>query len=48
MAEEVAAEAYEKDRFEEWVYDQVKVGALLDGLYPPNDATKERYAKEKK
>jgi regulator of RNase E activity RraA len=48
MAGEIAAESYEKDRFEEWVYDQVKEGALLDGLYPPNDATKERYAKEKK
>ena len=46
MAETVAAEAYEKDRFEEWVYDQVKSGALLDGLYPPNDETKERYARD--
>jgi regulator of RNase E activity RraA len=48
MAEAVATEAYEKDCFEEWVYDQVKKGALLDGLYPPNEATKERYAKEKR
>ena len=48
MAEDIAAEAYEKDRFQEWVYDQVKAGALLDGLYPPNDATKERYAREKR
>ncbi len=48
MAEAVAAEAYEKDRFEEWVYDQVKSGAVLDGLYPPNDATKQRYAREKR
>jgi regulator of RNase E activity RraA len=48
MAEAVAAEAYEKDRFEEWVYDQVKSGALLDGLYPPNDETKERYARDKR
>lgn len=48
MAEAIAAEAYEKDRFEEWVYDEVKTGALLDGLYPPNDATKERYAKDKR
>lgn len=47
MAAEVAAEAYEKDRFEEWVYEQVKAGVLLEGLYPPNDATKERYTKEK-
>jgi regulator of RNase E activity RraA len=48
IAEAVAADAYEKDRFEEWVYDQVKQGALLDGLYPPNEATKERYAKDKR
>ncbi|WIW50443.1 ribonuclease activity regulator RraA (plasmid) [Bradyrhizobium sp. 62B] len=48
IAEAVAVEAFEKDRFEEWVYDQVKAGALLDGLYPPNDATKERYSKERR
>lgn len=48
IAECVATDAYEKDRFEEWVYDQVKRGALLDGLYPPNEATKERYAKERR
>jgi regulator of RNase E activity RraA len=47
MAEAVATEAYEKDRFEEWVYDQVKGGALLDGLYPPSEATRERYVREK-
>lgn len=46
IAEVVAVEAFEKDRFEEWVYEQVKSGAVLDGLYPPNDATKERYARE--
>ncbi len=43
MAEKVAQAGREKDLFEEWVFKQVKAGALLDGLYPPNEETKQRY-----
>lgn len=43
MADEVAQKAYHKDRFEEWVCDQVLAGASLDGLYPPNEETQKRY-----
>jgi len=45
IADEVARQASEKDRFEEWVYEQVREGAALDGLYPPNDETEKRYLK---
>jgi regulator of RNase E activity RraA len=45
MADAMAQAGRDKDRFEAWVFDQVRAGASLDGLYPPNEATKQRYGK---
>jgi hypothetical protein len=35
--------AAEQERFEAWIIDEVKAGAALPGLYPPNAETKARY-----
>ena len=39
----VAAAAADQERLEEWVMAQVKDGASLPGLYPPNAENKARY-----
>ena len=36
--------AVEQERFEAWVVDEVRAGRPLPGLYPPDEATKARYA----
>lgn len=41
---EVVPQAVEQERFEAWVVDEVKAGRPLPGLYPPDEATKARYA----
>ena len=41
---EVVTQAVEQETFEAWVVDEVKAGRPLVGLYPPDDATKARYA----
>jgi regulator of RNase E activity RraA len=43
IAAEVAAEAAEKERLEGWIVEQIAAGAPLEGTYPPDAATKERY-----
>jgi regulator of RNase E activity RraA len=43
LVEEVAELAVRKERFEDWALQEVKSGASLPGLYPPNAATKARY-----
>ena len=43
LADEVARDALERERFEEWVLEQVRAGQPTFGLYPPDDATRERY-----
>ncbi len=48
LVEEVAKLAPEHERFEAWVIGEIKKGAKLPGLYPPNDATKARYEAERK
>lgn len=40
---EVAADALAQHVFEEWVMTEVQAGASIRGLYPPDEATKERY-----
>ncbi len=47
LVEDVAKAGLEQERFEAWVVSEVEKGASLPGLYPPNDATKARYNKEK-
>lgn len=41
---EVAADAFAQHWFEEWVMAEVRAGASIVGLYPPNEATRARYA----
>jgi regulator of RNase E activity RraA len=41
---EVAADAFDQHAFEEWVMAEVSAGASIVGLYPPNEATRARYA----
>ncbi|WP_270933785.1 RraA family protein [Falsiroseomonas oryzae] len=44
IAEAVAVEAAEKLALEEWIQREIAAGAPLDGTYPPDAATKARYA----
>ncbi len=46
LAPEVAAEAVEQEAFENWVIKEVKKGAALPGLYPPDANTRARYRAE--
>lgn len=48
LAEAVAIAAMEQERFEAWVVEEVERGAKLPGLYPPDEATKARYAAQAK
>jgi len=43
MVEHVVEIAPEQERLEGWLMDEVKKGAMLPGLYPPNAETKARY-----
>lgn len=43
LLEEVVSAAVEQERQEAWIMLQVEAGAVLPGLYPPNDANKARY-----
>jgi regulator of RNase E activity RraA len=43
IAAEVAGEAAEKERFEDWALAEIAAGAPLEGTYPPDAATKARY-----
>lgn len=43
LATDIASESFEMERFENWAHAQVQGGAPLAGLYPPNEATLERY-----
>ena len=48
LVEQVAKEGPEQERFEAWVVREVENGAKLPGLYPPDEATRARYEKERK
>jgi regulator of RNase E activity RraA len=43
IADAVAADAVEQDRFERWVQARVEEGRATIGLYPPNPETKAEY-----
>lgn len=43
LVEDVARLAAEQERLEDWIMGEVKGGAALPGLYPPNDEHKARY-----
>jgi regulator of RNase E activity RraA len=44
MVEFVAHEGAEHELYEHWVVNEVESGAILPGLYPPNDDARARYA----
>ena len=48
LVDEVVKLAPEQEAFEAWVVEEVKKGAALPGLYPPNAETKARYEASKK
>ena len=48
LAQEIATEGAEHERYEAWVVKEVARGVKLPGLYPPDEATKKRYEEEKK
>ena len=43
LVEDVAGLAVEQERLEDWIMGEVKGGAALPGLYPPNDEHMARY-----
>jgi regulator of RNase E activity RraA len=43
LLDDVAAAAVEQERFENWIMTQVEQGAVLPGLYPPNDENLAKY-----
>jgi len=43
LADEVARDALEQERFEAWVLDEVRAGRPTFGLYPPDEETLRRY-----
>ena len=43
IADEVALEAFNQDRLETFILDEIKGGAALRGTYPPNEATLARF-----
>ena len=46
LAEQVATEAVEIERFDAWVISKVEAGEQLPGLYPPNAENQQRYSRE--
>lgn len=47
LVKEMAEIAPEQEHLENWIMEQVKTGATLPGLYPPNDENKTRYEKSR-
>lgn len=43
LAAEVAADAAEQERMEQFVYGKIDAGSSIIGVYPPNDATRAEY-----
>ena len=48
LLDDVAAEAIEQERVEDWIMGEVRNGAVLPGLYPMNEETRARYEASKK
>jgi regulator of RNase E activity RraA len=48
LATEVRDLALEQEAFEDWALEQVRGGAKLPGLYPPDEATRARYEASRK
>ena len=48
VASEVAAEAAEQERLEQFVYRKIDGGASIRGVYPPNEQTRAEYEAERR
>lgn len=48
LVDEIVGDAVEQERFEGWIMQEVENGAVLPGLYPPNEANKAKYEASKK
>ncbi len=48
LVTEVLEASIEQEKLEEWIMDEVRNGASLPGLYPPNEENKQRYEESKK
>jgi regulator of RNase E activity RraA len=48
LLDDVIAHAVEQERLEEWIMREVEQGAVLPGLYPPNQENQARYEAWKK
>ena len=48
LLDEVIAQAVEQERLEAWIMREVEQGAVLPGLYPPNQENQARYEAWKK
>jgi regulator of RNase E activity RraA len=48
VAVEVAADAAEQERLEQFVMTKIEDGAPIRGIYPPNDATRAEYEAQKR
>ena len=47
LLQEVVDDAYEQELQDAWVYEQVKAGHPVDGLFPPNAEWKARFAEHR-
>ena len=43
LVEQIAAEALDQERLEDWIMSEVNRGASLPGLYPPNAENQARF-----
>lgn len=43
MIDEVVAQSVEQEQLEDWIMSEVRAGAALPGLYPPNEDNKAKY-----
>lgn len=48
LLQEVVDDAYEQELQDAWVYEQVKAGQPVDGLFPPNAEWKAKFAEYRK
>ena len=48
IVHDIVDDAVEQERFEGWIMDEVNAGAVLPGLYPPNEANKAKYEATRK
>ncbi|MDB5872781.1 MAG: demethylmenaquinone methyltransferase family protein [Ramlibacter sp.] len=48
LLDDVVAAATEQEQFENWIMSQVEQGAVLPGLYPPNEENRARYEASRK